>query len=158
MAALSIRVIPLSFNQPFLNRQKSDIVVVIYRMYDEDPSVASGSSNRTRKQQFWGSAEPAVVERLVPGGGHGQREDMWEEVPPCTDFGAALFQSTFTDLYPVFRHFPVTPASCPMATLSHDLFPTMILFGTCMRTKVDVCAPVCVCPMCVCPQQEFLPS
>lgn len=104
-------------------------MVVIYRMYDEDPSVA-GCANRTRKQQFWGSAEPAVVEHLVPLDDGIEKVDTWEEVPPCTDFGAALFQSTFTDLYPVFRQFPATPASCPMATLSHELFPTMILFGT----------------------------
>ncbi len=89
-------------------------------MYDDDPSVA-GSANRTRKQKFWGSADPAVVERLVEG--------EWKELPPCTDFGAALFQSTFTDLYPVFRHFPATPASCPMAKLSDELFPSLILFG-----------------------------
>jgi len=95
-------------------------VAVIYRMYDDDPSVA-GSANRTRKQKFWGSADPAVVERLVEG--------EWKELPPCTDFGAALFQSTFTDLYPVFRHFPATPASCPMAKLSDELFPSLILFG-----------------------------
>jgi hypothetical protein len=101
-------------------------VTIIYRMYDEDPSVA-GCTTRTRKQQFWGSADPAVVERLVPGK-HGDG-DHWEELPPCTDFGAALFQSSFTDLYPVFRQFPATPASCPMATLSDELFPSLILFG-----------------------------
>lgn len=99
-------------------------MAVIYRMYDEDPSVA-GCGNWTRKQEFWGSADPAIVERLVQGDEGG----VWEEVPPCTDFGAALFQSTFTDLYPVFRQFPATPASCPMAKLSDELFPSMILFG-----------------------------
>jgi hypothetical protein len=102
---------------------KKEPVTIIYRMYDADDAIAQvADRNWTSKQQFWGFTDPAVVEYMTHDG-------RWTEVPACTDFGSALFQATFTDLYPVFKHFPATPASCPMAQLSDDLFPSVILFG-----------------------------
>ena len=135
--------------------QKVDIVTVIYRMYDADPSTltpGSPEASMTPKQRFWGFAEPAIVERRrrrsrIPAEAEKHHHphlhshsrvhqappsppsSEWEQIPPCTDFGSALFQATFTDLYPVFKHFPATAASCPMAQLSDEIFPSLILFG-----------------------------
>jgi hypothetical protein len=41
-------------------RQDTKIVTVIFRVYDNDPT-ASG----TRKEQFWGFADPPKVEHMV---------------------------------------------------------------------------------------------
>ena len=109
------------YDHPQNKKKKKEPVTIIYRMYDADPVVAKG--NWTPKQRFWGFADPAVVEH------RSHHDDTWTEVPPCTDFGAGLFQATFTDLYPIFKHFPATPMSCPMAQLSDDVFPSLILFG-----------------------------
>lgn len=105
------------------HKEKKKPVTIIYRMYDADVHTARGDEGTwTSKQRFWGFADPAVVE-------HRTHDGQWTEVPACTDFGSALFQATFTDMYPVFKHFPATAASCPMAQLSDDVFPSLILFG-----------------------------
>ncbi|GAB5030631.1 Hypothetical protein NocV09_00302970 [Nannochloropsis oceanica] len=113
----------LQVKRPGNHLEEKEPVTIIYRMYDADVYAARGDEGAwTPKQQFWGFTDPAVVE-------HRTHDGRWTEVPACTDFGSALFQATFTDLYPVLKHFPATAASCPMAQLSDDVFPSMILFG-----------------------------
>ena len=117
------------------HRQKVDVVAIIYRIYDQDISTYTQPSLRgmTKKQQFWGFAEPAIVERL--------KQQHQVSCPPPNSCVNVWMRTRTIHLFPMLVNRVIIIFRSKTRELGKSTLPVLTLGQQCFRLSLVIYIP-----------------